>query len=144
MTRPRPSASRSWVLSWLLVVLTMAGLLLWQGGHCAAELSSDVTAGGAALSVDAPTVDAAAGDGSVIAPADRHDDRPSTLTLGGGPSTTAGDCRRLPATAASTNPAAAVSVPPGGRTVAPAPPACLVKQRALPGATLAYLGVSRT
>ncbi|GIF06953.1 hypothetical protein [Actinoplanes siamensis] len=35
MTHPRPNSPAAWPLRWLLAVLTLAGLGLFQGAHCA-------------------------------------------------------------------------------------------------------------
>ena len=145
MTRPQPIAAQPWLLRWLLVVLTLAGLGIWQGGHCADDMSVertgssvDVSAAGSNTAVDGPvTALSAAAEHSPVgvhAPARQGD-----------PDTTADECHALPATTAGTAAAAGLTpAGPGIRTLAATPRPRPVEHRLLPAVLLTQLGVSRT
>jgi hypothetical protein len=144
---PSPTA-RPWLLRWLLVVATLAGLSIWQGGHCADDMAVDPRAGAVASAVgfhagdtasDAPGVAA-----SRTATEHRHPDA-FVSTSPQAPGTTAHACLTLPATvAATTTAAAAVSLPDGARTTPDTPPLRPLQRRPQPDIVLAHIGVSRT
>ena len=148
MTRPQPNAARPWLLRWLLVVLTLAGLGIWQGGHCADDMSVELTATSAhavaGVNTGNTAVDGLALASSAIAE-QAHRDVPPPARQGGS-DTTADECRVLPATTTAGTTAAGGLTPagPGFRTLAPAPRPQPVKQRLLPAVALVALGVSRT
>jgi hypothetical protein len=149
--RPQPSTARPWQ-RWLLVVLTLAGLGVWQGGHCAAHLSTTHTAGADGRIAAAPHGHPAAGDEihtaggghTDAAPAHEHGDR-RTGSREHTPDSTAGDCETGPFTAAAAAATTVLAAPAGTRGTPPSP-ACapLPAQPPPTGVTLTRIGVSRT
>lgn len=141
MSRQPTTTALPRLVHWLLVVATLAGLSISQGGHCTNVLS-------AGLDVHRDFVSASlAGHGPVaervatILPGDAQRPSPSRHDA---PSTTATTCRDLPATVSGSAGAAATSPPAGVRTAIATPCVPLVKDRPLPAVTLARIGVSRT
>lgn len=125
------------VLCWLLAVLTLAGLGLSRGGHCAAPAATETNVAAAAVTGPAGHERHyhAEGDGT-----DRH----RMIDAG------ADNCHLQPARvpagtiAAATVTTAAVHPPPGISTV-PAGPAPAMRQPRMRGARpLTDIGVSRT
>jgi hypothetical protein len=131
-SRPLLSASR-WLRRWLLVLLTLTGLGIWQGGHCAGDMSPHQSAHTHASSVHSHDVPAAAAPASAGQRGDEH------------PGSAADACHELtstPATVAAVNVAVAPLVtthlrPNSGAAAPPySPPARQV--------ALTEIGVCRT
>lgn len=141
MSRPQPCTARPWLLRGLLVLLTLAGLGIWQGGHCIDDISAHPTAGVSALA--SATTLATAGFGSTAAPAMSADH--GDMHAAGLSSTTADICSVAPTVVTRTTMTAS-PVPLAGERVAlvaswsrPLTPPCFA-----PGVALTRLGVSRT
>jgi hypothetical protein len=143
VTRSQPLSARPWLLRWLLVVLTLAGLGILQGGHCADDMSVDLTASAAPISAAVEMRDTAAVAASPGAAEHQHGDM-RTQTERNSFGSTADDCHVLPATVAGTAAAAGLSMPTAVRTVVAGPRPGPFKQHLLLAMTLAHLGVSRT
>ena len=135
VSRPQPRTARPWLLRGLLVLLTLAGLGLWQGGHCIDDPAAHPTTGVAGLSDAAAT--------TVAAPtmSAHHRD----VHAAGLSSTTADTCSIAPTIVTRTT-MTATSVLPASERAAPvvassrpAPPRCFA-----PSVALTRLGISRT
>lgn len=126
MSRPQPRTARPWLSRALLVLFTLTGLGIWQGGHCGDHRPAPVTpkvVAGAAVSTH-----------HVGFTADPH-------CVG----TPAADPCDIVSTTITTTTVAATSVPPTADRVAAASPRprCLTPCSS-PGVALTRLGVSRT
>ncbi|MEV4705427.1 hypothetical protein [Actinoplanes sp. NPDC049316] len=140
MSRQPASTAQPWLLRWLLVVATLAGLGIWQGGHCADDMSPE-PAGRRTVAATAVIGDTAAPQ--IAAAADRHDERQSP-SRHDQPGTTADPCQDLTAAVACAAFTAALPQPDGIRTAIAAPRGPAVKQRPISAVILAHIGVSRT
>ena len=140
MSRRSATTDLTWLLRWLLVA-TLVGLGILQGGHCTGEMSAElrVHRDGVSTSLvsDGPVAERAA----AILLSDAREPRPSRHD---GPNTTAGTCQDLPAIASCSVVSAALPQPNGVRTAGAilcSPPG---SDRPLPVVTLVRIGVSRT
>ena len=143
MSRPQPCTAPPWLLRGLLALLTLAGLGIWQGGHCIDDTSIRHAASVAALSAASAATAATAGLGTTAEPAlsaHHRDVHASGLT-----STTADNCYTTPTVVTRTMTTAAPVLPAGERTAPiaassrPLTPRCFA-----PGVALTRLGISRT
>ena len=129
-----------WLSRWLLVAATLAGLGIWQGGHCTDDMPAElgVQRGSAAGTL----VNQAAAQSTATIP-HRHADEPSPSGQDA-PGTTANTCQDLPAAVSSTAVAGALLQPAGVRTAVVRPRIPPVKYRLLSGVALTDIGISRT
>ncbi|MFI7545162.1 hypothetical protein [Actinoplanes sp. NPDC049599] len=141
MSRPQPCTAPPWLLRGLLVLFTLAGLGIWQGGHCIDDTSADHLASAAAPG--SVTTLATAGFEATVAPAMSAHHR--DVHASGVSSTTADECSIAP-TIVTRTPVAVTSVFLAGERAAPAAsssrpstPRCFA-----PDVVLTRLGVSRT
>jgi hypothetical protein len=140
MSRQRALPALPWLSRWLLVAATLAGLGMWQGGHCADDMPAELgVQRGSAWST---LVSQAAAQSTVTIP-HRHADEPSP-SRHDEPGTTADTCRDLPAVMSSTAVAGALLQPDGVRTAVVRPRIPPVKYRLLSGVALTDIGISRT
>ncbi|RSM62036.1 hypothetical protein DMB66_23025 [Actinoplanes sp. ATCC 53533] len=132
MSRPQPCTAAPWLLRALLVLLTLTGLGIWQGGHCIGDTSAPQTTKVAALSVASATTTAMS--------AQHHDPHASGMS-----STTADECSSAPTIVTRTTMTATSVLPAVERTAPvasssrPSTPRCFA-----PSVVLTRLGVSRT
>jgi hypothetical protein len=147
VTCRQPITVRSWQ-RWLLVVLTVVGVGVWQGAHCTGQLPAALAAGTTSGSVTAAaghpategTVPAAAAASSPHEHGDTHTPRHPQR-----PTPTADDCQTVGATVVAAAVTTAVVVPAGTRGISVSRPyAPRLTQRPPSGMTLAHIGVSRT
>jgi hypothetical protein len=139
VSRPQSRTARPWLLRGLLVLLAVAGLGIWPGGHCADDVSAHHTAHAAAISA-ADT--AALATTAMSAP--RRDDG-NRRGPSGEPSTTADECHITPPTTVTTTVnTAAPLLPADERSAAVAPRPHSLTPCFSPGVALIHLGVSRT
>jgi hypothetical protein len=135
VSRPQPCTAIPWLLRGLLVLLTLAGLGIWQNGHCIDDTSAHPTTGVAALSAAAATITAAPATSA------HHRD----MHAAGLSSTTADTCAIAPTIVTRTTMTAALVLPAAERAAPvvassrPATPRCFA-----PSVALTRLGVSRT
>lgn len=143
MSRPQPCTARPWLLRGLLILLTLAGLGIWQGGHCIDDTPAHPATSGAALSGAPSTTTATAGLATTAAPtmsAHHRDMHTSGLS-----STAADNCSIAPTIVTRTTMTATPVLPAGERAAPvaassrPLTPRCFA-----PGIALTRLGVSRT
>jgi hypothetical protein len=140
MSRQCAMTARPWLLRWLLVAAVLAGLGIWQGGHCAGDMPAEL--GVHRGSASGTLVNHAALQPLTAIPY-RHADEPSP-SRHDGPGTTADTCRDLPATVSSTAVVIALPQPGGVRTAVATtriPPSV---NRSPSGVALTDIGISRT
>jgi hypothetical protein len=140
MSRQCATTARPWLLRWLLVAAALAGLGIWQGGHCAGDIPAEL--GVHRGSASGTLVDHAAPQPLTAVPY-RHADEPSQSRRDG-PGKTAGTCRDLPATMTSTAVVIALPQPDGVRTAVVIPRIPPIVNRPLSGVALTDIGISRT
>jgi hypothetical protein len=139
VSRPQSQAAGPWLLRGLLVLLAVAGLGLWPGGHCADDVSARHTAPVAVMSAADP---AALATTATSAP--RRDDG-DHWGPSGEPSTTADECHIVPPTTVTTTVnTAGLLLPAEERSVAVTPRPRSLTPCFSPGVALVHLGVSRT
>jgi hypothetical protein len=142
VSRPQPCTARPW-LRGLLVLLTLTGLGIWQGGHCIDGIPAHHATSVAALPDASATTTATAGLGTTAAPAMSAPHR--DIHASGLSSATVGNCYSTPALVTRTMATATPVLPAAERAVAiasssrPSAPGGFA-----PGVALIRLGVSRT
>jgi len=141
VSRPQPRVARPWLLRGLLVLLALAGLGIWQGGHCIDDASAHHPVSVAALASD--TTLATAGFGATAAPAMSAHHR--DMHAAGLSSTTADTCSIAPTIVTRTTMTVTPVVPAAERAAPvaassrPLAPRCFA-----PSVALTRLGISRT
>jgi hypothetical protein len=138
VSRPQPQASRLWLVRGLLALLTLAGLGVWHGGHCA-DAPVPGAASGAVMPADAVSAAAA----PVVSVHRQSHIREARLW--DGPAPAADSCHIAPVTTVITTTVEAGPVPPAVERT----PAAVSRPRGLtpcfsPGVALTRIGVSRT
>jgi len=132
VSRPQPCTATPWLLRGLLVLLTLTGLGVWQGGHCIDDTSAHRAMSAAAISAASATTTATSA---------HHGD----VEAAGLPSTTADTCSIGPTVVTRTTTTATPAFPTGEGTapvVASSRP--VTPCRFSPGVALTRLGISRT
>jgi hypothetical protein len=147
VTRPHPPTARFGLTRWLLIVFTLAGFGLLQGGHCAGDLpgmTAMAATSGHPTSVTTVHVAVGAPATSARRPGHAHDRQVADNGHRDAHNPAADDCSMVLTTAVATTVTVVAQLSEGTRTT-PAPRHPQPHQhRSLPAVTLAQLGILRT
>ena len=141
MSRQPATTALPWLLRWLLILATLAGSGIWQGGHCTDDMSADLRLQRDSVSTSSVSHGPVTEPTATILHSDAEGPR---LSRHDGPNTTARTCRDLSATVSCSAVTAALLQPDGVRTAVAIPRIAPAKDRVRPVVTLVRIGVSRT